>query len=179
MKSSRKTAAFFHKAEIVENATRMQTYMQFSYREFFISSSSSRSISIHTHKEMLGEVRIEAVIQKISHCQFCWVPSRDEEKHTTGTAKDRVLGKTKTFTRRLSRWMDFKTFFISHCWEMLNLKNHSSTSAQGFNFFFYRRNESYWFMQLLVFWRRLMGPLSFSSPCHICRHHLRRGACKV
>lgn len=31
--------------------------------------------------------------------------------------------------------MDFKTFFISHCWEELKLKNHSSTSAQGFNLF--------------------------------------------
>lgn len=97
---------------------------------------------------------------------FTW-----QGKTTTGTAKDRVLGKTKTFTRRQSRWMDFKTVFISHYWEMLKLKNHSSTSVQGFMFFFYRRNESYWLMQLLVFWRRLMGPLSFCSPCHICWHY--------
>lgn len=71
---------FSHKAEILENITSMQTYAQFSHRVFFVSSSSSRNISKHTHKKMLWAVRIKAVIQKTSHCQLCWRSSRDREK---------------------------------------------------------------------------------------------------
>lgn len=47
------SSPFSHKSEILEDVTKMQTYTQLGYREFFICSSSSRKISKNTHKEML------------------------------------------------------------------------------------------------------------------------------
>lgn len=88
-----------HGAEILENAIRMQTYTQCSYREFFTSSSSSRNISKHTHKEMPWAARTEAVIQKIFPQPTLLHIFTKQGKNTTGAAQDRVLGNTKTFTR--------------------------------------------------------------------------------